>query len=140
MLSFVVAALALSSGPATAPIAAPLPASASVAIAPSDAVGAALNFLELVDAARWDDSYRATGTEFQRLNTLATWQRVSETVRAPLGAVISRRLVSDDVVPSSQGYRLVKFRTDFAKKPGTLETVTLAREGGDWKITGITID
>ena len=136
MLSMILAAFAMSAGPA----AAPATATVSAPALQSDAAKTALDFLNLIDAARWDDGYRATGSEFQRLNTVATWAQVSQTVRAPLGAVLSREIVSDDSIPSSQGYWFVKFRTNFANKSGTIETVTLIRESGSWKISGITID
>ncbi len=35
---------------------------------------------------------------------------------------------------------MVRFRTDFANRPGALETLTLAREDGALRVTGYTIE
>jgi hypothetical protein len=35
---------------------------------------------------------------------------------------------------------MVKFQTRFANRASALETVTLAREGGEWKVVGYVID
>ena len=136
MLSFVFAAFAMSAGPVSAPIA----ATASVAVAESEAAQAARHWLELGDAARWDDAYRATAASFQAQNTSAKWTEVSLKVRAPLGALKSRVLISADDVPSQQGYQMIKFRSSFAAKPEAIETVSLVREGDVWKVAGIYLD
>ena len=62
-------------------------------------------------------------------------------MRTPLGALVSRRLVSEENVPAPPyGYQLVKFRTDYANKAGALETVSLVRENGDWRVVGVTVE
>jgi hypothetical protein len=38
------------------------------------------------------------------------------------------------------GYEVVKFLTSFANKPGALETVSLGREDGIWRLSGTTIE
>ena len=130
------AAFAMSAGPAAAPVA----ATAAVTAAESDAVQAARHWLELGDAARWDDGYRATTASFQEHNTSAKWTEVSLKVRQPLGALKSRVLISADDVPSQQGYQMVKFRSSFAAKSEAIETVSLVHEGGVWKVAGIYLD
>jgi DNA-binding CsgD family transcriptional regulator len=106
----------------------------------SEVVGSARRWLALVDEGRWDDSYRATGTSFRKLNTAQVWAAVSEKVRLPLGAVISRTFVSQENLPAPPaGYEVVKFRTRFANTPEAVETVTLDREDGGWRVVGVTI-
>ncbi|HCB77875.1 MAG TPA: LuxR family transcriptional regulator, partial [Erythrobacter sp.] len=39
--------------------------------------------------------------------------------------------------PSPQGITIVKFRTDFANRAGVVETISLVREDGAWKVAGI---
>ncbi len=34
------------------------------------------------------------------------------------------------------GYEMIKFRTSFANKADVTETVTLVREGSDWRVVG----
>jgi DNA-binding CsgD family transcriptional regulator len=116
-------------------------ASAQAALADSDPVRAARNFLELGDQSRWADAYSATGASFHKLNTLKLWSDTSLKVRAPLGAVVSRTALSQESIPTPPaGAELVKFRTSFSNKANATETVTLARENGQWKVIGIYLD
>ena len=107
----------------------------------NDAVAqAARHWLELGDQARWADAYRGTGDAFRKLNTLERWTTVSEKVRTPLGAVLSRVLIDRQFTPAPpSGFETVKFRARFANKADAVETVTLDREGGSWRVVGILI-
>lgn len=118
------------------------PAPAAVRAAPNaEVVDTARQWLALVDQGRWDESYRATGTSFRKLNTAEVGASVSEKVRAPLGTVISRALIAQEKVPAPpHGYEVVKFRTSFANKADAVETITLDREEGGWRVVGLTID
>jgi DNA-binding CsgD family transcriptional regulator len=103
-------------------------------------VDTARRWLTLVDQARWDESYRATGASFRQMNTLAMWTAASEKARAPLGAVVSRTFASQESLPAPpNGYEVVKFRTRFANKDDVVETVSLAYEDGTWRIAGVYI-
>ncbi|MHA6720588.1 DUF4019 domain-containing protein [Sphingomonas sp. RS6] len=112
----------------------PVPANAEV-------VQAALNWLSLVDQGKWDESYRGTTAAFRKLNSAKTWASVSERVRPPLGAVLSRTLLRQENLPAPPGgYEVVKFRTSFANKADAIETVTLEQGGGMWRVAGVTIE
>jgi DNA-binding CsgD family transcriptional regulator len=105
-----------------------------------DVLNKARSWLRLVDEGRWDESYQATGSAFRKLNTAQTWAAVSERVRTPLGAVLTRTFLSEENLPAPPyGYEVVKFRTSFANKSDTVETVTLERESGVWRVVGVTI-
>lgn len=117
-----------------------IPASPA-ARAEAPAAQAARQWLEMGDAADWKSSWAATGASFRKVNTLALWTSVSQKVRVPLGAVVSRTLVSADEVPTPpNGNYVVKFRTTFANKAEAVETVALNREDGRWKVVGIFIE
>lgn len=59
----------------------------------------------------------------------------------PRGALVSRTAVGQESIPTSPaGAELIKFRTTFANKADMTKTVTLAREGGQWKVIGIYLD
>lgn len=119
------------------PQTAPMPASTPE----SEVVDAARQWLALVDQGRWDESYRATGTAFRKLNTSKVWATTSQQVRVPLGAVISRTFASQENLPAPpRGYEVVKFRTRFANKGEAVETVTLDREKHGWHVVGIMIE
>jgi DNA-binding CsgD family transcriptional regulator len=121
--------------------AAPSPPPATSAEAPDAAVvDAARHWLALLDQSRWDESYRATAASFRALNTPQVWAAVSERVRAPLGATLSRSFVSEEEVPTPpHGYEMVKFRTRFANKAEVVETVTLEQADGVWRVAGVTV-
>ena len=137
-MTVVLAALALSALSPSLPSAAPS-GDDTAQVESAQIETAARSWLEMIDRADWAGSYAGTTAAFRQANTLATWQAVSEKVRAPLGAVTGRRLLSNDLVPTPQGYRLVKFTTRFASRGDVVETVTLMREGGAWKVVGVMI-
>ncbi len=142
VMSILIAAVALSSTSYLAsdpPQTAPTPAHATELrpAAETEVVTSARSWLALVDAYRWDASWEATGTQFRELNTRETWASLSKEVRPPFGAVESRTLMSQEEVPAPpRGYEIVKFRTSFANKPETIETLSLEREGTQWKVVG----
>ena len=118
----------------------PVPTTASAAVNP-EVVDTARKWLGLVDQGLWDESYRGTSPAFRKLNTAKIWAATSEQVRVPLGAVISRTFLSEENLPAPPaGYEVVKFRTSFANKADALETVSLDRGGGSWRIVGVTIE
>lgn len=118
----------------------PAPAAPGAEAPDARVVEAARQWLTLVDQGRWDDSYRATGAAFRRLNTAAVWAAASERVRTPLGPMLSRTFVSQENLPAPpSAYEVVKFRTRFANKAEAIETVTLDRENGEWHVVGVTV-
>lgn len=101
----------------------------------------AREWLELVDAGNSAASYARTGHAFRALNTLETWQGVMASVRTPLGATVSRRLVSVQSPDRTEGYTDVIFETEFERSEGTAtETVTLARVDEEWRVVGIVLE
>jgi DNA-binding CsgD family transcriptional regulator len=143
MISLALAALALSAAPQAAQHRAhPGPAYARpAALAESPVTEAARQWLALVDAEKWQESFAGTAKSFQTLNTLDMWQSASVGGRVPLGRVLSRRLAGEESVPAPpNGYRVVRFKTDFAAKRGATETLSLAREGDGWRVAGYVID
>lgn len=118
----------------------PAPIAASAAPSP-EVVDAARRWLVLVDEGRWDESYRGTTASFRKLNTAQVWASTSEKERMPLGAALSRIFVSQENLPAPPyGYEVVKFRTRFANKAEAIETVSLDREDGGWRVAGVTIE
>ena len=143
MMSLAIALLALSpttevaGSSATQPAAAP----ASPGVVESSAVQSARQWLALVDAAKWNESFEATTQSFRSLNTVDAWRAASLSGRVPLGAVLSRTLSDELAVPAApSGNHVVRFQTRFANKPGATETVSLSREDGIWKVVGYYID
>lgn len=114
---------------------------ARVSTAEAEVERAARDWLALEDEERWREGWNATSKSFRELNTLERWTEVAKQVRVPLGAVISRVTISQESVPAlPSGVQVVKFRTSFANKADAVETVSLAREDGSWKVVGNYID
>jgi DNA-binding CsgD family transcriptional regulator len=142
IMSAILGILALAAAPqsASAPASAAAPA-APVAVAETEAVRAARDWLVLHDQGRWSETWNGTSAEFRKSNSVERWTEVAKGVRPPLGAVLSRVAIAQDDVPAPPaGVQVVKFRTRFANKADAVETVSLAREGGEWKVAGIYID
>lgn len=113
---------------------------AAIAAADAEREAAARQWLALVDRSDWEASHAATASSFRAANTVALWEQASQQVRAPLGAVLSRRLVSVQIVPSDEGYEAVRFETDFEHRKGVIESLTLRREDGVLRVSGYYID
>lgn len=136
MLALGLSALIVSAQLVSSPVAAP-----GGAVATSSAAEAARQWLGLLDQRRWDETYRGTSASFRKLNTAEVWAAVSEEARTPLGAMISRTFVSQENLPAPpDGYEVVKFRTRFANRASAIETVSLRREDGGWRVAGVMID
>ena len=136
-MTFALGLLALTLIPATTQAPQPPMAAAPATPAPD----AARQFLELVDAGRWNDSYGRFGVAFRKLNSERVWTEVSQRVRTPLGATVSRTLIGQETIPvPPAGVEMLKFRTRFATGGEKVETVTLNQEGSDWKVVGVTIE
>ena len=145
VMSLIFATLALMSATQTPVATAGGPAAVperpvATAIADTAVVQSARRWLKLVDDERWSESWAQTGESFRQVNTAETWASVSRDVRPPLGKVLSRSASSQESVPGgTTGLEIVKFRTSFANKPDTIETLALVREGSDWKVVGYLI-
>lgn len=139
-ISLALFAVSSLSGPAVTP-AISLSSASSASVAETAPVHTAREWLALVDAGDWNASWNATGQAFKSLNTSDQWAAVSQSVRAPLGAVVSRKLVREDHVPAPPyGYQIVTFKTSYANKADATETLSLALEGDSWRVVGCTIE
>lgn len=114
---------------------------AAISTVDASAQSAARGWLALQDEGRWRDSWAAAAKSFRKLNSLERFTAVAQKVRAPLGAVTSRVAISQERVPAPPaGVYVVKFRTSFVNKADAVETVSLAREAGVWRVVGVLIN
>ena len=105
------------------------------------AEAAARDWLQLGDKGDWETGYEGTAAAFREANTLAVWTEVSQSVRVPLGQVVSRTLRSVEAPPTPQGYVIVIYDTRFAgADEPKVETLSMQREDGTWKVAGIYIE
>lgn len=128
------------SGAAAAP-STPGTSGADTAASTAAAGEAATRWLALMDAGKSAEAWDAGAPVLQGAVTRATWGDVGKTVRAPLGAVASRKQTSSVFTRSLPGapegeYVVIRYATDFANRTGLTETVVPMRQpDGSWKVT-----
>ncbi|MGB7407372.1 MAG: DUF4019 domain-containing protein [Pontixanthobacter sp.] len=140
IMSIIAASLALVLAPTLTtydPVSPPELASTTEAVTEIEIENTAREWIALVDAANWEESWTEAGSTFRAPNTLESWTDISEAVRTPLGDVLSRETGNQVDVPAPPtGYRVIQFRTSFANKTAAIETVSLERENGEWRVVG----
>jgi hypothetical protein len=104
---------------------------------------AAREWLAQTDKIDGAGSYAASGAKFKEAVTVDTWVDALQKARGPLGATEQRTIFEttfDKALPDGgpEGeFALVMYRTAFAKKADSVETVTLEREkDGVWRVIG----
>lgn len=104
---------------------------------------AAREWLAKTDQVNAAASYEAAGSKFRDAVTVDRWTEALQRARAPLGALEQRTIFNttfDKKLPEGgpEGeYALVMYRTAFAKKTDSVETITLEREkDGVWRVIG----
>jgi hypothetical protein len=107
---------------------------------------AAQKFLALTDANDAKGAWDAAGKQFRDAITPERWGEGLNEVRLPLGALVERTQLSAQFTNNFSGaaaegeYALLVFRTSFAKRTDSRETVTLEREpDGVWRVIGYLI-
>lgn len=137
-ITLALAALAAFSGN---PDQAPAAETHAVNAAEDSAIESARQWLALVDANDWTESWTRTGTAFRSLNTQTAWADASQRMRATFGALRSREPIGAEDVPAPPaGYAMVKFRARFANQAEAVERLSLVREGGAWRVVGYTVE
>lgn len=111
------------------------------AMAETEASRQARLWLALVDRQAWAESWQASADMFRARLTAEQWAQTMLNARAPLGGATNRQLISvmNTVAPPNAPpgqYQILQFKTDFAQKPGAVETVALVQQGSDWKVVG----
>lgn len=101
---------------------------------------AALNWLALIDAGDYQQSWVTAADHFQ--SSIEEWQWAStlSKVRRPLRGVKSRTVSSvtfvNSAAPGGEHF-VIQFATDFRRKSGATETVTLLKNlDGRWRVSG----
>ena len=107
-----------------------------------EAQKAAEQWLSLVDAAKFAESWQSAAAYFQAALAQDQWERTLGAVRKPLGDLVSRKLKSATYATTLPGapdgeYVVLQFDTSFTNKKVAIETVTPMREkDGQWKVSG----
>jgi hypothetical protein len=105
----------------------------------------ALAWLALTDRGDAPGSWREAGKQFQSAATVEQWAEALRQVRPPMGALLERSLLSTQFTRSFSGapegdYAVLVFRSSFANKAESRETMTLEHEAdGNWRVVGYLI-
>lgn len=103
-------------------------------------VAAAEAWFVLADAGEGAQSWNAAGADFRRAVSQDQWAAALQAVRAPLGAVKSRKLVRAQPARTLQGlpdgeHVVLQYQTVYANRAGVGETVVATRQAdGSWKM------
>ena len=106
------------------------------------AEASASRWLALTDSAGYAASWEQAAGLFKAAVSKSSWESAMQDVRAPLGAVKSRKLKSAQFTKSLPGvpdgqYVVVQFETQFENKESAIETVTpLKEKDGSWRVSG----
>ena len=108
----------------------------------NEAVGAARDWLALLDKHDVKQLYAASGKRFRGGICEEKWGLVAESGREQFGAVKSRTLLGAESPPDTPNrpkgeFMTVVFRAEFAKRGVGTESLTLERESdGKWRVIG----
>lgn len=102
----------------------------------------ALAWLALNDVGKYAESYAGFSEASKKMLKEKDWIAAMESVRKPLGDVVSRKLKTNKPhktlpgVPDGE-YRVLTFATEFFGKKNAGETLTFSKEkDGAWKVAG----
>ena len=106
------------------------------------ATSSAQTWLAEIDNGDYAQSWQNASAFFQNAVTEEKWKMAMETVRKPLGDLVSRTLKSAQAMTKLPGapegqYVVMQFETSFANKKSAIETVTfMLGKDGQWKSAG----
>jgi hypothetical protein len=105
------------------------------------AVDVTRQWLALVDAERYQDSWTQAASLFKGAVSAGQWAQQARAARGPLGALVSREIQSVHYATSLPGapdgeYVVIQFRSAFANKASAVETVTPMKDRGEWRVSG----
>jgi hypothetical protein len=101
----------------------------------------ALGFLGYLDDGRFADSYAYTGMLLRARADSEAYAAQIQKTRAGTGALQARELIDAAYNTSVEGapqgqYVILHYHSNFANRPDTVETITLALAKGYWRVDG----
>jgi hypothetical protein len=119
-----------------------LPPSGAAGSPEEEAKAASKEWLALVDAGKYQESWEAAASFFKNAVTPETWHKQMVAFRQPLGKANSRKLTSARYTKTLPGapdgeYVVIRYQTSFANKKSAMETITpMLDKDGKWRISG----
>jgi hypothetical protein len=107
---------------------------------PTDS-GAAREWLNIIDAGKYAESWEKTAPFFKAQLTKQKWDNALNSIRTPLGKVNSRAKISATEYSTLPGvpdgkYLVIQFQTEFQNQKSSTETLTLSKNNGQWLPVG----
>jgi hypothetical protein len=106
------------------------------------AIKAAEDWLALVDAEKYAESWDESASIFRVAVTAEAWGRMLNATRGHFGKLVSRKVKSAEFHTRLPGapdgeYVVVQFETSFENKKESIETVTPMKDkDGKWRVSG----
>jgi hypothetical protein len=105
------------------------------------AAPAGLAWVKLIDGAKYGDSWREASTYFRSRVPEKQWIAMVQGVRAPLGALVSRKqrnVAFTTTLPGAPdgNYGVIVFDTSFQNKASAMEQLTVMADGEKWRVAG----
>jgi hypothetical protein len=106
------------------------------------AVAGAEKWLSIVDEGKYAESWKEAAEYFRNAVKQDQWVEAMESVRKPLGKLVSRKVKSATCKTSLPGapdgqYVVIEFETSFENKKSAIETVTpMMDKDGKWRVSG----
>ena len=99
-------------------------------------------WLAVVDSGRYAESWKQASSLFRRQVTAEQWEKALDSVRSPLGRLVSRAVRSAEFTRSLPGapdgeYVVVQYDSSFENKKQGIETVTVMKDSDEaWRVGG----
>ena len=98
-------------------------------------------WLKLIDSAKYADSWREASAYFRSRVPQKQWVTTVQSVRAPLGALLSRKqrsITFETTLPGAPdgNYAVIVFDTSFQNKASAMEQLTVMADGEKWRAAG----
>ena len=106
------------------------------------AVTAAQKWLTLIDEGKYSESWQESAEYFRNAVKQDQWEQMLQSIRMPLGRVISRKLKTKVYKTSLPGapdgqYVVIQFEASFQNKKSAIETVTpIFDKDARWRASG----
>ncbi|MBU0677592.1 MAG: DUF4019 domain-containing protein [Verrucomicrobia bacterium] len=120
----------------------PCRATTTIEEAESAAIDAAQKWLALIDDGQFEKSWELSASYFKANVTLEQWIAAMKGVRVPLGAKLSRKVLTTKYMTEMPGgpdgeYVVIQFESSFQNKANAIETITpMLDKDGRWRASG----
>ena len=110
------------------------------------AAAAAEKWLSLIDGEKYGESWKEAAEFFRNAVKQGQWEQSMQSMRKPLGKLVSRQVKSKTYSTSLPGapdgeYVVIQFETPFEKKKSAVETVSpMMQKDGQWRVSGYFIN